>query len=281
MKAIIGALVFASLTGAASLSSAQGMQAKASFAGSDTLAGVMTDAIIAAGMDQQLQYTGGGSGLGEKGLVTGDQGIAPMSREVKPEVLQQMRSQGLDAVEHVVALDGLSMFVKKDHPVASLDLQTITRIYSCELTKWEQVPQSGRKGEIKVYRRNDNSGTTDAFKHFTGLKTFGSCVTAVNETADISDVTSRDPLAIGYAGLQGKVAKNRYVAIAAKPGGTAVLPTTKTVRNFSYPMARKLFVYEVAGSRKPTDIETQFLGYVTDRSFLDPIVQAHEFITID
>lgn len=254
---------------------------KYAFSGSDTLAGVMTDALIASGLDQQMQYIGGGSGNGEKGLLTGDQNLAPMSREIKPEALSQLAAQGMQVTPHVLALDGLSLFVKSSNTLTSLDLPTVVRIYSCEFTKWEQLPNSGLRGQIKVYRRNDASGTTDAFKHFTGLKKFGDCVIAVNETADISDVTSRDLYAIGYSGLSGKVENNRALAIAGKVGASAVLPTTSTIRNFTYPMARKLYVYEVTGSRIANELEKQLLQYITDRSFMDPIMQAHEFITID
>lgn len=272
-KIVAGALVF--------LSTMSFAQNKQTFAGSDTLAGVMTDAIIAAGMDAKMAYVGGGSGTGEKNLVNGDQGIAPMSREIKPEAQQALQAQGSDVTAHVLALDGIGIFVNRGNTVAGLDVQTVTKIFTCELNRWEQIRGASVKGEIKVYRRNDASGTTDAFKHFTGIKNFGACVTVVNETADIAEKTSKDSLAVGYAGLSGKVEENRTVALAAKPGATAVVPTTATIRNFTYPFARKLYVYEVIGKRTPSNVEKELLGYITDRSFMDPIMQAHEFITID
>lgn len=256
-------------------------QGKFTFAGSDTLAGAVSDAIIQASLDSVIQYTGGGSGLGEKGIKTGDQNIAPMSRDFNPAIAQELSVLGVNVVPHVLALDGLSMFVKSSNRIPSLDLPTIVRIYTCEFTKWEQIPGSGVSGDIKVYRRNDNSGTTDAFKHFTGVKTFGACVIAVNETADIADITSRDGLALGYSGLSGRTNQNRPVAISAKPGMPAILPTTATIRNFSYPMARNLYVYEATGARSMNAAEAKLMQYLTDRSFMDPIMQAHEFITID
>lgn len=272
-KFLVSALLVVSATASA--------QTKVTFAGSDTLAGALTDAIIAAGMDQQIQYVGGGSGNAEKNLLSGDQGIGPMSREVKPEIAAQLTARGINLTGHVVALDGVAMFVKDNNPVASLDVKTVARIYTCEFTKWEQIPASGLKGDIKVYRRNDTSGTTDAFKHFTGLKSFGACVTVLNETADIAEATARDVQAIGYAGLSGKVAENRIVALSATSGSPSILPTTATIRDFSYPFARKLYVYEVTGARTANETELQLMSYITDRSFMDPIVQAHEFITID
>lgn len=260
---------------------AAGAQGKFVFSGSDTLAGVMTDAIIAAGMDSQVQYAGGGSGLAEKALLTGDQGVAPMSREIKPEVLAELQAKGNSVIANVIALDGIAIFVKDGNNVASLDLQTVTRIFTCELTKWEQIPGASAKGDIRVVRRNDASGTTDAFKHFTGVKKFGDCVQALNETADIAEATARDPQAIGYAGLSGKSEHNKIVAIAAKAGSPAVMPTTSSIRDFSYPMARRLYVYEITGANLPNEVEQNLLMSITDRSFMDPIVQAHEFITID
>lgn len=63
--------------------SASAFAAPFTFKGSDTLAGMMTDAIQAAGLAEEIQYVGGGSGKGEEAIVAGQQGIAPMSRELK------------------------------------------------------------------------------------------------------------------------------------------------------------------------------------------------------
>lgn len=273
-KMILSALLLAAAV-------AQAQNAKQPFAGSDTLAGVMTDAIIQAGLEGNLAYVGGGSGTGEKNLVAGDQGIAPMSREMKAEALQTLKSQGSAVTAHVIGLDGLAVLVNNQNGLQALDVPTVAKIFTCEITRWEQLPASGLKGEIKAYRRDDKSGTTDAFKHFTGVKTFGACVTVSAETTEISDKTSRDPLAVGYAGLSGKANGNHTLALAAQPGQPAVAGTTATIRNGSYPFARKLYVYEVTGARKATDAEAALLTYVTDRSFMDPIMQAHEFITLD
>lgn len=280
MKRLTLSSMTATLLAVATISS-QGFAAKQQFAGSDTLAGAMTDALIASGMDQNLGYTGGGSGVGEKNLVAGDQGIAPMSREMKPEALQALQAQGNSVIPHVLALDGISVFVNKSNATGGLDVASITKIFTCEFTRWEQIKSSGLKGDIHAFRRNDASGTTDAFKHFTGIKTFGACVQVVNETADISERTSKDVYAVGYAGLSGKVADNLFLGIAAQAGGQFVMPTTATIRNRSYPFARQLYVYEITGKRKPTDVEQQFLMNITDRSFMDPIMQDHEFITLD
>lgn len=255
-------------------------QSKHLVSGSDTMGGLLTDAIIAAGMDQVIGYVGGGSGVGEKALVNGEIGIAALSREMKPEAIAQAQAAGMTPVAHVVALDGVSVFVNNSNGVPGLDLPTLARIFSCEITSWSQVPGSGKATPIRAFRRDDLSGTTDTFKSLVGIKKFGACVTVLNETADIAEKTATDVDAIGYAGLSGKRDHNREVALA-KAGTSYVLPTAGTIRNETYPLARKLFIYEATGARTANQVEAQLLEQLLDRSFLDPIVQDHDFVTMD
>lgn len=262
------------------ISSASFAQSKHLVSGSDTLGGVMTDAIIAAGMDQAIGYVGGGSSVGEKALVNGEIGITAMSRQMKPEALAQAQAAGVNVIEHVIALDGVSVFVNASNGTPGLDLNTLGRIFSCEITSWAQVPGSGKSGAINAFRRDDLSGTTDTFKTLVGIKKFGACVTVVHETADIGEKTATDADAIGYAGLSGKNENNRELAIS-KAGTAYVVPTAGTIRNETYPLSRKLYIYEASGARTPNKIEVQLLEQLLDRSFLDPIVQDHDFVTLD
>lgn len=268
------------LVAAMLVSSASFAQAKHLFSGSDTLGGVMTDAIIAAGLDQTIGYVGGGSGVGEKALVNGEIGITAMSRPMKPELIVQAQNAGVTPIEHVIALDGVAVFVNGTNGVQGMDLNTLARIFSCEITSWAQVPGSGKSTAIRAFRRDDLSGTTDTFKTLVGVKKFGACVTIVGETADIAEKTATDAEAIGYAGLSGKNEHNREVAVA-KSGTAYVAPTAATIRNETYPLSRKLYVYEATGARSANETEAQLLEQLLDRSFLDPIVQDHDFVTID
>ena len=265
-------------------SSAYG-EAKKSFDGSNTLAGAISKALTRSGYGSFLEYQGTGSGNGEKGLVNGDWGLAPMSREMKADVAQQLSQKGYTVNANVLALDGLSMFVKADHPIQALTLPQIVDLYTCSITKWEQIPGSGRTGAITVLRRDDASGTTDAFKHFTGLKNFGACVKDVSSNENIADITGRDPQAIGYSGRSAErfdgsgAPTNRALAIAKVAGRQAVLPSDANIRSFAYPMARKLYVYSVVHLLTPR--EAEFLAYIADRSNMDPIMTEEDFITED
>ena len=271
-KFIIGAV----LMGTASVAFAD----PAPLRGSDTLFGAITDAINQAGLQADLQYLGGGTGLGEAGLRAGTQGIAPMSRALSSAAIEDLQNQGVTPVQNVVGLDGVAVFVKADSPALQIDIPTLRSIYICAITDWANVPGSGLTGPIEVFRRNDDSGTTDVFKALVGISSFGACVTPLATTADMATVTSTNPAAVGYAGLSGeRPGANRPLAVARTADGPFVVPATASIRDFSYPLARRLYVNSVADGRFPSAAEQALLGVVTDRSFMDPIMLANEFVT--
>ncbi len=261
--------------------SASAFAAPFTFKGSDTLAGMMTDAIQAAGLAEEIQYVGGGSGKGEEAIAAGQQGIAPMSRELKKEAIAKAAAAGIEVIAHPIALDGLGVFVNKSNPVSKLSLPQVKAIFLCEVTDWSKVPGSTMTGAIEVFRRDDNSGTTDTFKSLVGIKTFGACVKVLPETADIANETATNPNAIGYSGLSATREGNRPLSLSKVDGAGSYLPTVHNVRVKLYPLARTLFVYEARGSYSLNSAELKLMPQILDRSFMDPIVQQNDFITLD
>jgi phosphate transport system substrate-binding protein len=248
--------------------------------GSDTLFGAITDAINQSGLADQLQYLGGGSGLGESGLDAGTQNIAPMSRALKDAVIEDLQNQGVTPVQNVIGLDGVSVYVKADNAATQIDIPTLRAVFTCAITDWSQIPGSNASGPIAVFRRNDDSGTTDTFKTLVGISSFGACVTPLATTEAIAAQTSSDPTAIGYAGLSGERPEaNKPLAIGATADGPFVAPAQDTNRDFSYPLARRLYLQVASGARVPTEAEQALVDRVLDRSFFDPILIANEFVT--
>lgn len=291
MKSLSIAGLVAGLSVTASVAHAQPAQLQ----GSDTLFGAVTQAITAAQLDSVLHYIGGGSGTGENGLIAGTQGIAPMSRTLSTAAINALNDQGVTPVIHVIGLDGVSLFVQAD-PAAPhgtcIDIPTLRAIYLCQITDWEDVPMCGtsgprRPGPIHPLARNGLSGTTDTFKTLisypiattNGNANWPSCVTEVQTTDDIASGTSTDASAIGFAGLSGGRPTNTALQISATATSTPIAPTQTTIRNFSYPLARRLYVNAVDGGRIPSDDEQALLDAMLTRSFMDPILTANEFIT--
>lgn len=251
------------------------------FQGSDTLKGAVTDLIIQKGLSAEIQYDGGGSGKGESALVAGQQSVAPMSREMKPEAIDALAKKGQKVVQHWVGLDGLGMFVNRGNVVRSLDLAMIAKIYTCEFTRWEQISRElAPLGAINAYRRDDFSGTTSSFKDFLGVKAFGACVKIVATTDDIKAHTSNEANAIGYAGHSGEnEGKNRAVAVAKDASSPAVELNVNTVRSFAYPLSRKVFVMEVTG--RANAAEQKFLRWALDRRTFDRNLDDNGLYTIN
>lgn len=248
--------------------------------GSDTLAGVMTDAIIQSGLQNDLSYQGGGSSLGEKAIIAKEQGLAAMSRAFKSEALAEASANGITPVDHVIGLDGVAVFVNASNAQAGLTISDLKNIFTCAVTTWEQLPGSTRTGAIRVLRRNDASGTTDTFKSLVGISSFGPCVTVMTETDEIAVATSEDADALAFAGLSARRDGNTMLAIG-KTQGTEVQPTVANIRSGKYPLARALHVYEASGALTPSAAEKRLLERVLDRSFMDQILQDHDFITLD
>ena len=266
------------ILGTASIAAAQ----PAVLRGSDTLFGATTDAISAAGLDGLLSYAGGGSGLGETGLRAGTQGIAPMSREISAAGMNDLLNQGVFPVQTVIGLDGVSLFVQASATAGQLDIPTIRGIYTCAITSWDGIAGAGKTGPITAYRRDDVSGTTDVFKALVGITTFGSCVTVLASTADIADVTSSDASAIGYSGLSGsRPGANQELEVGRTSAGPFVAPSTATIRDFSYPLARRLYINSVSEARVPTSDEQTLLDFMSNPDNMDPILVANEFVTCD
>ena len=284
MKILPMAGAFAALTVAAASAHAQ----SANIRGSDTLFGAVTDAITTLHLESFLHYTGGGSGTGESALIAGTQGIAPMSRALNTAAIVALLNQGVTPVQNVIGLDGVSLFVNKSGNAATgIDIPTIRNIYLCNITDWSGVPGSGLTGPIKVYARNGLSGTTDTFKTLVGglpATTNGNanwpaCVTEVDTTDDIANHTINENDAIGFAGGSAGRAANKALAVAVNATSPAIPPSEETIRDFSYPLARRLYVNAVADGRFPSDDEQALLDAVLDRSFMDPILARNEFIT--
>jgi phosphate transport system substrate-binding protein len=283
MKNLSIAGVVAGLTVVASSAHA----APANLHGSDTLFGAVTQAITAAQLDSVLHYIGGGSGTGENGLLDGSQNIAPMSRALSTSAINNLLNQGVTPVQNVIGLDGVSMWVQSTSSTVAIDIPTIRSIYLCNITDWSNVPNSGKTGAIAVYARNGLSGTTDTFKTLigglpattNGNANWGPCVHEVDTTNDIATHTSNEANAIGFAGLSAGRAGNRALKVAVDATHTAIAPTEATIRSFSYPLSRRLYVNSVTDGRFPTDDEQALLDAMLDRSFMDPILTANEFIT--
>lgn len=212
----------------------------------------------------RISVTGGGSGTGIAALLNKTVDIANASRQIKPEEVNQAKSNGVDPVEHIIARDAIAVIVNPENPVRQLTLQQISDIYSGKINNWSQV--GGDNRPIVRLSRETNSGTHVYFLETvirlgnSKDKTLFSMDTLLLPSSEgiIAEVR-QNPNAIGYDGL-GYVPKDlKMIAIAKEAGGAYVLPSIATVNDKTYPIARDLYMYT---NGEPAGIVKQYLDWI-------------------
>jgi phosphate transport system substrate-binding protein len=172
--------------------------------------------------------------------------IGMASRKIKPDEAAKLKSQGdMSSVlnEHIMGLDGIAVIVNASNPTNQLDKDMIMRIFTGEITNWSQV--GAYRGAIKVYARNDNSGTYDTFKSLVlGGKPLAAGAQRIEDSKALSDAVAADPYGIGFIGLP-YIASSKPIAVSDK-GTLALLPTRLTVGTEDYLLSRRLYLYTPA-----------------------------------
>jgi ABC-type phosphate transport system substrate-binding protein len=248
------------------------------YQGSETLREVFENSVVAAGLEGEFDYAGGGSSLGEKALVTGQQGLAPMSRSMKDAQREEAIANGYAVEEIIVALDAVNIYSKMTNSLEMLSIDDLAAIFTCEKTMWSDF--GGPLSEIKVFVRDTASGTTETFMKLVGIEAFGDCAQMVETGEDIGRETSSDGNAIGYSGADGRTADNKAFDIAEQSGTMGYAPSLDNIRSFDYPL-RNLYVYWLSEGYGADDAESKLFQFFGDRSHTDPIVEAAGFVTID
>ena len=198
----------------------------------------------------QVTVSESGSGNGAKSLINKTCDIATMSRPMKDNELAAAKGKGVNPVEHVVALDGLSIVLHPSNRVNALSKAQIRGIYMGKYTNWSQI--GGPNAGIVVIQRESNSGTADSFKELVMGKDNPISKRAETQSSNgaIKSRVSSTPGAIGYIGLG--FVDNSVKAILVD----GVEPDVKTVKNGTYPIHRPLFMYT---NGQPTGAVKQFV----------------------
>ena len=91
------------------------------------------ESFMAANKDVKFTYNPTGSGSGIQAVTEGRCDIGLSSRALKDDE----KASGL--VETVLAYDGIAIVVSPENPVSDLDVDTIAKIYTGEITNWKDV----------------------------------------------------------------------------------------------------------------------------------------------
>ena len=201
--------------------------------------------------------TGSGSGITAVGEGRCDIGLS--SRALKDDE----KASGLK--ETVLALDGIAVIVNPANPVSNLDVETIAKIYTGEITNWKEV--GGNDAEIVLIGREAGSGTRDGFESITDTKDSCKYRQELTSTGDVITTVSTNPDAIGYASLA--ALKDNVKALTV--GGIA--PTEDTVKDGSYVIQRPFVLVTKDGTELSAAAQA-FFDYATSADAADLIAAA-------
>ena len=204
------------------------------------------ESFMAMNKDVKFTYNPTGSGSGIQAVSEGRCDIGLSSRALKDEE----KASGL--VETVVALDGIAIVVNPENPVSDLDIDTIAKIYTGEITNWKDV--GGNDAEIVLIGREAGSGTRDGFESITDTKDACQYRQELTSTGDVINTVSQNPDAIGYASLSAVGDSVKALTV----GG--VEATEATVKDGSYVVQRP-FVLVTKESTKLSSAAQAFFDY--------------------
>ena len=182
------------------------------------------ESFMAMNKDVKFTYNPTGSGSGIQAVSEARCDIGLSSRALKDDE----KASGL--VETVVALDGIAIVVNPENPVSDLDIDTIAKIYTGEITNWKDV--GGNDAEIVLIGREAGSGTRDGFESITDTKDACQYRQELTSTGDVITTVSQNPNAIGYASLA--AIKDSVKALTVN----GVAPTEATVKDGTYLVQR-------------------------------------------
>jgi phosphate transport system substrate-binding protein len=209
--------------------------------------------------DQQEEYfvtvTGGGTGPGIVNIAERKEDIAMASRELtKEEKMRYGNRFQVYLIGYGDAVIAVSNAIY-DAGVTDLTKEQVKDIYLGEITNWKEV--GGPEEEIYAIARAPGSGTRDTFNEVilgdVNAETPGVSTNAFSD-AEVKTAIEGSDKAVGYLGLI-YLQRGDIKPIALD----GIMPSIESLRNGSYILTRKLYLYTYGD---PTPGANRFIGFL-------------------
>lgn len=190
--------------------------------------------------------------------------------------------------EHVVALDGVGIYVNPSNPLVGLTLDEVRRIYLHEVSDWSEVhgvdadgkPIQGKAGAIKLYcahcRQGD--GTYDFIKQSVfgniDLDIASTYIKTIDTFVDMQDALASDPNGIGYGSITfwSQSANSSRPLRMSRGSGAFIELTEFSIKTGEYPLTRNLYLYT---PEKKSPLVGQFISLALSSIGQTMVVQSH------
>lgn len=220
--------------------------------------GFLSEAFMEEYTDVEVSYNPTGSSAGIQAVAAGSCDIGLASRDLKDEEKAELTGT-------VVAIDGIAVIVNPENTVADLTLEQIAKIYTGEVTNWNEV--GGAEAPIVLIGREASSGTRDGFESITGTEDICKYDQELTSTGDVVTAVAGNPNAIGYASLAS--VKDTVKAISVE----GVAPSTETIQSGEYKVQRNFVMVTKTGAQLSTQAQA-FFDFATSAAAESLIIEA-------
>lgn len=206
--------------------------------------------------------------------------IGMTSRKINQKEIDKLKAIGLGDLstiksEFIIALDGISIIVNKANPITHLSVEQISDIFSGKITNWSQV--GGKDGKIKVFSRDENSGTYDIFKNLIlNDKALLSEAVWIESAEELSDEVSKDANSIGFTSFS-YTGDTKPLSIS-QGTSDAVFPNAFNIATEEYYLSKRVYLY--CPEKKQNPYAAELINYITDDEGQN-IIKNCGFATID
>ena len=191
-----------------------------------------------------------GTGGGFKKFCNDETDISNASRAIKDSEVEHCAENGIEFTEVQVANDGVAVVVNHDNDWATcLPMDELAAIWAPDSTisNWSQVREGFPDVRLKLFGAGTDSGTFDSFTKFvndeSGVARREGVSTSENDNVTVQGVLS-EVGSLGYFGYSyAKENSEKVRAVAIDDGEGCVDPGESTIQDYTYPMARPLFMY--------------------------------------
>jgi len=220
------------------------------------LAQVLSEEYMKINDETIISVKGGGSGTGIAELIDASNDIAMSSRKIKNEEMNAAQTNGIRPVEHIIAMDGISIIVNPSNTIDSLTLEQLQKIYSGEIKNWKEV--GGEDTEIAAIARDSASGTQEFFKEAVMKeKDFRTDLITQSATGAVTLEVSQNKNAIGFVGAAYQTGGIKTIGINA--GNGTIMPTEENILSETYPLSRALYLYT---AENPKRAAADFISFI-------------------
>jgi phosphate transport system substrate-binding protein len=228
-------------------------------------------ATFTSGASAEVFIAAHGSGTGFKKISEGLADIAAASRPAKTSENDLFPTVDVTSYqsELVLAIDGIAVIINPDLPLESLNINEVGKLFSGEIKNWSEM--GGPNIAVNVHARDDKSGTYDTFNTLVLKRGFSLTNSARRyESNDVlSETVSKTPGAIGFTSLA-SIGTSKPVAIVDGES-SPMLPLASSIATEDYPLARRLYLYQVKSTNPYATDFLEFAKHSTGQTVVSDV----------